>query len=111
MGKTIDELEDELKELKKSKEERDRRKALELEIRELREEGTLKAKIKKAFKKTRDHLHKKGQQFNETGEKQQTSISNNIVELSKKSEFGVQKGVIEEKYESPLYKELTKENN
>lgn len=109
MTKTLDELKEEAAMLRKHKAEEEERKALEAEIKSMREAGTWREKIKKTFKSTRAHLHEKGNKFREDGEKQQrTGFATNIGDMAKESNFGTPKEMLKQEIKTELYKELSK---
>ena len=111
MTKTLSELQEEAAMLRKHLQEFNERKALEEEIKRLREVGSLKEKGFKLMKNIREKLHTKGEKFREEAkqqEKNSSAFGNNTKELIEQSNFGTPKEMLKQEIKTELYKELTK---
>lgn len=113
-----DHLKEELARLRQRKSEEAERVQLEKEIKELREEGTFKAKVKASLRTAREHLREKGKKFRDSGDRlsrdrspeaQESDDRPAIAKMAQESHFGsnaAQKAK-ETSWESPLSKQLT----
>lgn len=107
MKKSIEDLREEVALLEKEQKQEEEYNKLLARKKELEERNTTKAKAKEVFKKVRSHLHEKGKQFKEDGERLKGKDDDGFF---KKPDFGTGFGTKKEyiggDIETPLSKQL-----